>query len=250
MVVKRNKIVNFCQQYLQTSKFDDKCHNGLQVEGKNEINKIITGVSLSQELIKKAIDKKADMLIVHHGIFGGDWGEKLQVTGIYKDRLKLLLCNDINLLGFHLPLDAHPEIGNNISLCNRLGVNQNITQFDIGFIGELKEEMLFSEFVDLVNEKLEVESYTIPAGSEKVKKIGINCGASSSSFNYFAAAGCEVFLTGDIRESVVRAVEETGINFINAGHYNTEKLGVQNLGKILGDKFGVEAEFVDVPCEI
>jgi dinuclear metal center YbgI/SA1388 family protein len=250
MAVERNKIVKFCEEYLRVNEFEDKCHNGLQIEGKSDINKIVTGVSLSQKLIKQAIAKKADMLIVHHGFFSGTWGSSLQITGLYKNRLKLLLTNELNLMGFHLPLDAHPEIGNNISLCKVLGITQKTEPLDIGFMGELKTEISFADFVKLVNERLQTDSYFIAAGPNKVKKIGVNCGGSSSVFNYFAIAGCDTFLTGDIRESVVRAVEETGINFINAGHYNTEKLGVQNLGKVLADKFGVEVEFVDVPCEI
>nr|MBD3359292.1 Nif3-like dinuclear metal center hexameric protein [Candidatus Buchananbacteria bacterium] len=250
MTVERNKIVKFCEEYLRVNEFEDKCHNGLQVEGKLEINKIITGVSLSQKLIKQAIAKKADMLIVHHGLFSGTWGSSLQITGLYKNRLKLLLENELNLMGFHLPLDAHPEIGNNISLCKILGITQKTEPLDIGFIGELKTEMNLTDFVKLVNEKLQTDSYSIAAGPDKVKKIGVISGGASPDFKAFAQAGCDTFLTGDVRESVVRAVEEIGINFINAGHYNTEKLGVQNLGKVLADKFGVDVEFVDVPCEI
>jgi len=250
MPIARDKIVRFCEEYLKTKDFDDKCHNGLQIEGKDEINKIVIGVSLSQKLIQAAIDKKAEMIIVHHGIFAGDWGEKLQITGIYKDRIKLILNNDINLLGFHLPLDAHPEIGNNISLCNLLGVTKNVEPFDVGFIGEVKDEVDFKNFVDLVNEKLEVKSYSIAAGPDKVKKVGIISGGASPDFKYFAQQGCDTFLSGDIRESVVSAVEETGINFINAGHYNTEKLGIQNLGKVIAKEFDLEVEFVDVPCKI
>lgn len=250
MAVNRDKIVKFCEDYLKVKDFEDKCHNGLQVEGKKEINKIITGVSLSQKLIEAAIDKKADMIIVHHGIFAGDWGEKLQITGFYKERLKLLLENEINLMGFHLPLDAHPEIGNNISICKLLGITKNTEPFDIGFIGELKTEMSFTDFVDLVNNKLKVNSYMIAAGPVKIKRVGLISGSASPDFKFFAEAGCDTFLSGDLRESVVRAVEETGINFINAGHYNTEKLGVQNLGELLAEKFDLDVEFVDVPCEI
>jgi dinuclear metal center YbgI/SA1388 family protein len=250
MSIERNKIVKFCEDFLKVKDFEDKCHNGLQVEGKNKISKIVTGVSLSQKLIKSAIKKKADMIIVHHGIFAGDWGEKLQIAGFYKERIKLILNNNINLLGFHLPLDAHPEIGNNISLCNLLGVTKSVKPFDVGFIGEVANEISFSDFVKLVNEKLEVKSYSLAAGSDKVNKVGIISGGASPDFKHFAQAGCDTFLSGDVRESVVSAVEETGINFINAGHYNTEKLGIQNLGNVIAKEFNIEVEFVDVPCEI
>jgi len=255
MGIQRDKIVKFCEEYLKVKDFEDKCHNGLQVEGKSEIKKIVTGVSLSQKLIEQAIAKKADMLIVHHGLFSGAWGSELQITGLYKNRLKLLLENEINLMGFHLPLDAHPEIGNNISLCKLLNLQDikvlNTPDYgDIGYLGELKPEMELADFVDLVNEKLGVKAYSLAAGPQKVKKVGIISGGASPDYKAAVVAGCDTFLSGDIRESVVRAVEETGINFINAGHYNTEKLGVKNLGELLAEKFDLEVEFVDIPNEI
>jgi len=254
-MIERNKIVKFCEDYLKVKNFTDYCHNGLQVEGAEKIAKIVTGVSLSEALIREAIKTRAEMIIVHHGLFSKSLSQPPEINGYVKNRLKLLLENNINLCGFHLPLDAHPVIGNNISLAKLLGLI-NPRLFDdkqygeIGFIGELKQSLEFKKFVKLVNDKLETKSYAIAAGKKIVKKAVIVSGGASSDFKIAAELGADVFLCGDISESVVEAVKETKINFINAGHYNTEKLGIINLGKLVEKKFKIKVEFIDIPCEI
>ena len=248
--MERDKIVKFCEEYLKVKNFTDFCHNGLQVEGAAEITKIITGVTLSQKLIEAAIAEKAQMIIVHHGLFVKYLGDNPEIKGVWRNRLKMLLANDINLVGFHLPLDAHPEIGNNITICKLLGITLNTEPFDVGFIGELKKEIDFNNFVKLVDEKLNTKSYTINAGPKLIKKIGVISGGSSPDVHEIAAWGADTFLAGDIREQIVRAVEELNINFINAGHYNTETFGIKNLGDLLAKKFDLDVEFIDVPCEI
>lgn len=229
--------------------FDDGCKNGLQVEGKEEVAKIITGVSFSKKLVEKAIEKGADMIMVHHGLFGNHLGTPPQIEGFMKDRLKMLLENNISLAGFHLPLDAHPEIGNNISLAKKFGL-ENIKEFDIGFIGELEEPINFSDFAQTVKKELDSNIYTINAGPEKTHKVGVISGGASPDFKAAAGQGADTYISGDIRESEVRAIEETGINFINAGHYNTEKLGIYNLGELIKEKFNIEVEFIDIPCDV
>lgn len=245
----RNKIIKFCEEYLKVADFSDGCVNGLQVEGKQEVGKIITGVTFSQKLLEQAVEKQADMIMVHHGLFGKHIGELPQIKGFIKGRLKNLLGNDINLAGFHLPLDAHPEIGNNISLAKKLGL-RNLKEFDIGFIGELEEPVNFNDFSQTVKEKLNSNIYTINAGPEKAHKVGVVSGGASPEFKAAAEQGADTYISGDIRESEVRAIEETGINFINAGHYNTEKLGIYNLGELLKNKFNIEVEFIDIPCDV
>lgn len=249
MISSRNQIIKYCEEYLKVKDFQDYCCNGLQVEGKREVKKIITGVSFSERLIKEAIKRKADMIMVHHGIFNDAIGSPAVIKGFTKNRLKLLLENDINLAGFHLPLDAHPLIGNNISLCRLLGV-KNPKPFDIGFMGEIDKTVSFKDFQKIVDKKLGVRSDVIAAGNKQTKKVAIISGGASPEFILAAELGADTYICGDIRESVVRAIEETGINFINAGHYNTEKLGIQNLGELVSKKFRVKVEFVDVPCEI
>lgn len=246
----RDKIIQFCEEYLKVNEFQDMCKNGLQVEGKEEVKKVITGVSLSQQLIEKALEKKADMIMVHHGLFNSKiMDEVVQIKGFTKNRLKLLLSNDINLVGFHLPLDVHPEIGNNISLAKKFGLI-NVKPFDLGFIGNLETAMNFQEFASLVARELDSKIYTLPAGPTDSYKIAIISGGACSSFEIAAEQGADTYITGDVREGEVRAIEETGINFINAWHYNTEKLGIYNLGNLVAEKFGVTVEFVDIPCDI
>ncbi len=243
------KITEYCQEYLKTKDFEDYCYNGCQVEGASEVKKIITGVSLSQKLIEKSAEKKAQMIIVHHGFFGSAFGMLPVIKGVMKNRLKLLFENNINLLGFHLPLDAHAEIGNNISICRKLNIKK-IKLFDVGFIGELKTAIDFEKFICQVDSVLETKSYSIQAGPSKVKRVGVISGGSSPKFQEAKIMGADTYLCGDVRENTVREVEEANMNFINAGHYNTEKLGVQNLANLLVQKFNVEAEFIDIPNEI
>jgi len=255
MQVEAKKIVKFCEDYLRVKDFKDFCVNGLQIEGTPKISKIITGVSLSKQLIETAIKKRVKMIIVHHGIFLRNIPSPLQLKGYMKERIKLLLENNINLLGFHLPLDAHPLIGNNISLLKlmdlkKVGDIDTPDYGNVGFIGELKSEMKFKDFADMINDKLNTNSYLISAGQKKIKQVGIISGGASPDFAIAKDLGVDTFVCGDIREEIVRAVEEARINFINAGHYNTEKLGIQNLGELVVKKFGAKVEFVDVPCDV
>jgi len=254
-MIKRDKIVKFCNEYLKADTFTDYCYNGLQIEGKEDISKIVTGVSLSRQFIEKAIDEKADMIIVHHGLFKNQLGDPPRIIGIFKERIKLLIERDINLCGYHLPLDAHPEIGNNISLARLLeltNLEHLISPYygEIGYIGDLNKDMKFIDFVEYVDKTLHTKSFIIAVGNEWVKKIGIISGGSAIEYSEAYMQGADTYITGEIKENVVREVEETGMNFINAGHYNTEKLGVQNLGKLLSKKFNVEMRFIDIPCEI
>lgn len=255
MSADRDDIIKFCTEYLRVEKFSDHCHNGLQVAGAKEVNKIIAGVSLSQALIKVAIAKKAQMIIVHHGFFKDAFGQPPVVEGYAAKRLKLLLNHDINFAGFHLPLDAHPIIGNNISLAKLFGL-KNIKPIDtpdygeIGFIGNFDRAKLFSDFVAEVNQKLKTKAYVIAVGPEKIKRLGIVSGGASPDFAIAAKMRADVYLCGDIKEGMVEAIKETNINFINAGHYNTEKLGIQNLGNLIAKKFKIKVEFVDIPCEV
>ena len=249
MPVKRDEIIGYLNDYLKADDFQDGCVNGLQIEGKENISKVITGVSLSQRLIKKAIDKKADMIIVHHGFFSESIPSPLQLKGLEKERIKMLLCNDINFVGYHLPLDAHLKIGNNISLAKLFGMKK-CEPIYVGFIGELEKEIDFDKFIKLVDRKLNIKSFVLSYGKKKIKKVGIISGGSSPHFKEVQDAGADVFIGGDIREDIVRSIEESRFNFINAGHHNTEKLGIQNLGKLIEKKFKIKTEFVDVPCEV
>jgi len=240
---------------LEAKKWPDHCHNGLQVEGAAKTSKVITGVSLSQELINIAIKKQTKLLMVHHGFFTNHFPDPIRFTSFRKDRLKLLLTNNINLAGFHLPLDAHPVVGNNISLLKLLGLKKvdvmNAPKYgDIGFIGEYPEAISFEDFYNLISDELETQPYMVCAGPRKVKRVGIISGGAGNDFESAKAMGADLYLTGEIHEGVVRAIEELKINVVAAGHYNTEKLGIQNLGELVSKKFGIKHEFIDVPCDV
>lgn len=245
----RNEIIKFCEDYLSVKDFEDYCVNGLQVEGALEIKKIITGVSLSQKLIREAIKEKAQMIMVHHGMFGKQLGNPPQIKGVLKERLKLLLENDISLAGFHLPLDAHKTIGNNASICKLLGV-KNIKPFYVGFIGDLEKPTDINKFLDLVKKSIKKDPYVILAGPKKIKKVGVISGGASPEYKIAKELGADVYVCGDIREEIVRAVEEDEINFINAGHYHTEVFGVRNLGNLIKNKFKIEVKFIDIPSDV
>lgn len=249
MIAKRNEIIEYLDDYLKVKDFQDYCHDGLQVEGKENISKVVTGVTLSMRLIREAIKKEAGMLIVHHGIFVRDVPSPLQLKGLQKERVKEILCHDLNLAGYHLPLDAHPRIGNNASLSKMFGL-KSLEKADVGFVGKLEMAISLDDFVRLVDKKLNVKSSVLKFGNNKIKRVGIISGGSSPDLEVIFREGADVFLCGDMREEVVRKAEEIGINIINAGHYNTEKLGIQNLGKIVEKNFKVKVEFVDIPCEI
>ncbi|MFZ2970880.1 MAG: Nif3-like dinuclear metal center hexameric protein [Minisyncoccia bacterium] len=249
MIAKRDKIIEYLNEYLKVKDFQDYCHNGLQIEGKENVAKIVTGVTLSIRLIEEALKRNADMIVVHHGFFLKDIPSPLQIKGLYKERIKALLLNDINLAGYHRPLDAHPVIGNNISLC-RLFDLRNCKPFDVGFVGILDKETDILEFKKIIDSKLNIKSLLLFSGKKKIKYVGIISGGSSPDFEQAIENSADLLIGGDIREEVVRKLEEANFNYINAGHYNTEKLGIQNLGKLIEKKFKIKAEFVDVPCEV
>ena len=245
----RDEIVKFCSDYLSVKDFEDYCHNGLQVEGAAKVTKIVCGVSWSKKLVQHAIDTKAEMVLVHHGLFGDMLGKPPVIDGYMKGRLVQLLTHDISLVGFHLPLDAHPTIGNNASLCKLLGVKQ-LEKYDVGFVGNLTKAVTLEAFVADVNKKLNTDSIVIDGGKKQVKRVGIVSGGAARWVYGAAKMGVDTFLCGEPSEDTVRSTEELGVSLIAAGHYNTEKLGVTNLGKLVAKEFGIKAEFFDVPCEI
>jgi len=245
-MVERNEIIRFINEFLSVSEFDDYCVNGLQVEGKSEINKIICGVSVSQRFFQQAIARQADMIIVHHGIFWKNDPSPFALTGFLKERLAMLLKNDINLLAYHLPLDAHPEIGNNAQILKRLGITP-IQPVDVGFLGELDSSIDITSFVKKVNSKLETNAQTFLYGPDEVQRVLVISGASAISYKLAIEYQADTFLGGDIRENIVRELEETGINYINAGHYNTERFGIQALCKVIAKQFSLACDYIDIP---
>ena len=246
--MKNTELEKYINNLLGSSKYNDLCPNGLQVEGRSQIKKIICGVSACVELFEEAINRKADAILVHHGVI---WNfERPLYKGGYKKRIKSLLQNDINLFGYHLPLDGDLTYGNNAVIANLLGV-KNIEPFDehkgtfIGCCGTfdgLGSDQLFKKVKQSVNS----EAIIFPFGPKQINSIGIVSGAAQKDIKEAVLQGLDCFLTGEVSEHIYHYAKEEGIHFIAAGHHATEVFGVQALGRHLQDTFAVEVEFVNI----
>ncbi len=242
-------ILSFTNQYLQIDRFRDYCPNGLQVEGKQDINHIITGVSSSIELFQKAQEENGDLILVHHGLL---WANKPAVImGSFKRRIEFLLQYQLSLLAYHLPLDAHEEVGNNAILAGLFEL-QDIKSFaeykgrKIGYIGTLAKETAFNSFLEKVKSVCQNELIYYPYGNPQVKRIGIVSGGAAAELQQAVDAECDVFITGEVNESTMHFAKEEGIHFIAGGHYNTEKFGIQRLGEKLAAEFNLKHSFIDI----
>jgi len=236
-------------EYLTTDDFNDLCPNGLQVEGKADIKKIVSGVSASVELFEKAIEQGADAIIVHHGII---WDfEKPLYRGGYKKRIKLLLENEINLYAWHLPLDAHPEVGNNAVLSRLLGL-QNVMPFGgykgqlIGMRGNL-ENVDKKDFIQSIKVYINPDALVFDYGPDKINSVGIVSGGAHKNVTDAVKQQIDLFITGEVSEHILHYVKEERINFIAAGHYATERFGIKALGEYIEAHFGIETEFIEIP---
>lgn len=230
---------------LQTGLFRDYCPNGVQVEGRPEIRRIATAVSASQFVLEAAIDWGADAILVHHGYF---WrNENATLTGIKKQRIARLLREDVSLLAYHLPLDAHPELGNNARLGMLLGLTEHgrFGEQNVACFGEPQQSCNISDFVDRVGGVLQRVPQVIGKPDRPLRKLAWCSGAAQSYFEQAIALGADAFLTGEISEQNVHLAEESGVAFIAAGHHATERYGIQALGGHLADRFGLVHQFFD-----
>ncbi|MGB1091422.1 MAG: Nif3-like dinuclear metal center hexameric protein [Oceanobacter sp.] len=248
-MLKRQQLINYLDELLQQKRFRDYCPNGLQVAGKEVVRHIVTGVTANQDLIEEAIALGADTLLVHHGYF---WkGEDARVTGIKRERLKALLTHDINLIGYHLPLDAHPELGNNAQLAVQLGLQTEglldpSDPWSVGNLGRLPESMPASEFAVQIGEVLDRQPLHIGEDEDIVETVAWCTGAAQSYLQQAIDAGVDAFITGEINEHAVHLARETGIHYFSAGHHATERYGVKALGERISEEFGVQVTFVDI----
>jgi len=244
----RDELSDFLEKYLKTDDFKDDCPNGLQVEGTTEIKKIFTAVSASVELFEIAASQKADAVVLHHGLIW--YFERPVYKGGYRERIRILLENNINLYGFHLPLDAHEEVGNNAQLCRKLNV-ENVQPFGdikgqyIGMKGEINKidkQLFFDKIKKMVSRDPLIFDY----GPDQIEKIGVISGGAQKYVNQAVSAGLDVYLTGEVSEHIMHYAKEEKIHFISAGHYATEKFGIIALGNILEKNFDVEVTFIDL----
>jgi dinuclear metal center YbgI/SA1388 family protein len=237
------------KELLHPEQFKDYCPNGLQVEGRNQIAKLVTGVTASQRLIDAALGAGADALLVHHGYF---WrGEDQSITGIKKSRIETLLKNDLSLFAYHLPLDVHREFGNNVQLGKVLGIDiqgdlgkQN--NHPIGLIGSFPEALDFESLQALLEQRLGRQALGVAGSSSTIQSVAWCTGAAQNYIELALDAGVDAYITGEVSEPTVHIARESGIHFFSAGHHATERYGVQALGEHLAEKFGLEHEFIDI----
>jgi len=240
------EIVHYTDTLLQSSSFKDYCPNGLQVEGTSQVNTIISGVTASQALLDVAVQKQADMVLVHHGYF---WkSDAPTITGIQRRRIATLLQHDISLVAYHLPLDAHPEFGNNVGLAKQLGITIDapLNSEGVGNIGYLEQPLSAADFAAQVAARLSREPTLITGDDREIKKIAWCTGAAQNYMDQAIAAGVDAYLSGEISEQTVHLARETGIHYLAAGHHATERYGVQLLGAEIAKKFDLQHEFVDI----
>jgi dinuclear metal center YbgI/SA1388 family protein len=247
--MKRQLLTDYLSKFLSVSEFNDMCPNGLQVSGFENIEHIVTGVSASVELFEQAVEQKADTVIVHHGIIW-DFARPLYQGG-YRERLKILLQNNINLYAFHLPLDAHPDIGNNAELGKALNL-QDMKPFGdyrgqiIGMRGDISPTAattFFTSVENIVGQKTVV----FPFGPEEIKHVGVMSGGAQKEISQAVNAGLDVYLTGEVSEHIMHYAKEEKIHFISAGHYATERFGIRALGDHLAQQHSLKVSFIDIP---
>jgi len=242
-------IVNYLDEYLEIGKIKDYCPNGLQVEGRSEVHKVLGGVTASQALIDEAVRQGVDAVLVHHGFF---WkGERAEITGIKRNRLKALLENDISLLAYHLPLDVHPEVGNNIQLAKKLNISitgplEPLASKSIGLVGELPEAISASDFQNFVGRVLNRQCMHVGDGKQIIRQVAWCTGAAQGMIDKAVDLGVDAFLSGEISEPTVHTARETGVHYFSAGHHATERYGVQALGHKLEAEFDIQFQFIDI----
>ena len=241
-----DELNNYLTLLLQPQLFNDYCPNGLQVEGKREIHKIVTGVTASYALLEAALQANTDAVLVHHGYF---WrGEAMPITGIKKRRIQFLLQHDINLFAYHLPLDMHPELGNNVMLAKQLGLNVTgwTGEKNMLLLAELSLPQPLKQLVNLIETRLKRVPQVIGDLNKSIQKIALCTGAAQGYIEQAAAANVDVYISGEISEQTVHMARESGMSYISAGHHATERYGIQALGEHLAQKFGLEHKFIDI----
>lgn len=235
---------------LKAEKIRDFCPNGLQVEGNNNIKKIVTGVTASKALIDEAIKHNADAILVHHGYF---WkNESYIIKGMKHKRIKSLLINDINLYAYHLPLDIHPVLGNNAQLAQLLDIKvtgplETGNDFSVSIQGELSEEKTGEAFKSVIDTALNRECLHLKAPSnKKIKTVAWCTGGGQNYIELAAELGIDAFISGEVSEQTTHFVNEMDIHFFAAGHHATERYGAKALGEYVKEEFGVEVVFIDI----
>ncbi|HET9623194.1 MAG TPA: Nif3-like dinuclear metal center hexameric protein [Kofleriaceae bacterium] len=255
MAVQLRDVIGHLDAVLEVGRFKDYAPNGLQVEGTTEVERVVTGVSASAELIGRAIERRADLIVVHHGLVWG--GGLTRIAGPLARRLRLLLGNDVSLAAYHLPLDKHARLGNNAGLCDALGLGEVRGAFGdvrgtlLGVSGSWAEPIPRDEAIAKITHGVGQPPFVFPFGPAVVRKVGVCTGAASDLLEAAAEAGCDLFLTGELAERAGDLARELQITLVAAGHYATEVFGPIRLADELRARFpGLEAEFVAAPSPL
>jgi dinuclear metal center YbgI/SA1388 family protein len=250
-VAQRDEIISFCDELLDAPSFGDYCPNGLQVPGAAEVSKVVTGVSAHLELLDRARDAGAQMVLAHHGLF---WeSQPRALSEPMAARLRVALAAGLSVAGYHLPLDAHPQIGNNALLCGGLGFEPDGESFAetrgrlIGAIGRRDEPVGATELFERIGELVGRAPLVFNSGPAEVRSIGVVTGGGAGYLHEAVELGLDVFLTGEPAEPAMADAREGAIHFVAAGHYATETFGIRRLGELVAERFGVAHEFLEIP---
>jgi dinuclear metal center YbgI/SA1388 family protein len=245
-------LVEHLDRYLETSAFSDASANGLQVEGSETVRRVGLAVDACLASILQAAEKGCDLLIVHHGLL---WGEEIRLCGPTYRRVRALIEADIALYASHLPLDAHPEVGNNIQIARRMSLS-DVSPFgkyrgiSIGFQGCLEEPTQLQEALAVCSEKIGPPKTILQFGQERIRRLGIITGSASDApiFDEAAHSGIDLLVTGEPKQAAYNLAQEYGLNVFYGGHYHTETFGVKALGEHLTERFGLPTEFIETAC--
>ena len=231
---------------LDAGSFKDYSPNGLQVEGRAEVRRVLCGVTASQALLDKAVAGGVDAVCVHHGYF---WrGEDACITGIRKRRLTTLLKHDISLLAYHLPLDAHPTLGNNAELGRLAGwsADGHFGPQNLGWIGSTQQALTAQQLQAQLSELLSRDALLVGGDGREIRRIAWCTGGAQGFIEQAIAAGADAYVSGEISEPTAHLARESGVAYLAAGHHATERYGIQAVGRHLNAEFGIETEFVDI----
>jgi dinuclear metal center YbgI/SA1388 family protein len=254
MMANRDEILGYCDDLLDSGSFHDYGPNGLQVPGRAEVSKVATGVSASLETLDRAVAGGAQLVLTHHGLL---WGDTLSPLSIpLAARLRTLLSSDASLAAYHLPLDAHPEVGNNALLRDALDLDADDRPFGmakgsaVGVIGRSSEPIDLEELRRRLSEAVGQEPLVFDAGPDRISTIGIVTGSGGFALHEAGPLGLDALVTGEPSEPVMGEAREYGVHFLAGGHYATETFGIRRLGELVAERFSLEHEFIDVPNPI
>jgi dinuclear metal center YbgI/SA1388 family protein len=251
--MRRAELEAYLAEYLNVKAFEDESLNGLQVEGNEEVVSLAVCVSACAEVFRKAADASADALLVHHGLFWRGAGPE-PVRGVLRERLEILFEAGISLFAYHLPLDAHPEVGNNAVAARDLGLRDLVPFGEyhgmaIGWRGRLPDPVGFPEFVARLEGYYGSRARVVPGGPDSIETVGVVSGGAAKEALQAVALGLDLYVTGELSEPIVYTCREAGLNFAALGHYATERIGVRALAGHLGARFGIATRVLDVENE-